>query len=76
MSIIGKWALQGVVVVVFAWMATVAAQWSASIVKSTSSDRLAALGSVRLSTETVATSVSKKGSGNAVVVGTLGTGNE
>lgn len=76
MSVIGKWALQGVVVFVFAWMATVAAQWSGSIVKSTSSDRLAALSSVRLSTESVAASVGRKAHGNAVVVGTLSESNE
>ncbi|WP_341962433.1 hypothetical protein [Pseudomonas sp. RC10] len=76
MSVIGKWALQGVVVFVFAWMATVAAQWSGSIVKSTSSDRLAALSSVRLSTESVAASVGKKAQGNAVAVGALSESNE
>jgi hypothetical protein len=75
-SIIGKWALQGVVVFLFAWIATVAAQWSASVVRSTSSDRLAALSSVRLSTESVAASVNKKAQGNTVVVGALSESNE
>ncbi|SEJ11622.1 hypothetical protein [Pseudomonas sp. NFR16] len=76
MSVIGKWALQGVVVFLFAWMATVAAQWSSSVVRSTSSDRLAALNSVRLSTESIAQSVNKKSPGEAVVVGALSDGNE
>ncbi len=76
MSVIGKWALQGVVVFVFAWMATVAAQWSASVVRSTSSDRLAAFSSVRLSTESIAASVGKKAQGNAVAVGALSESNE
>jgi hypothetical protein len=76
MSIIGKWALQAVVVFLFAWLATVAAQWSSSVVKTTSSDRLAVLSNVRFSTETVATSVNKKASGDAVVVEALGQGNE
>jgi hypothetical protein len=75
-SVIGKWALQGVVVFLFAWMATVAAQWSGSVVRSTSSDRLAVLGSVRTSTESVAASVNKKAHGDAVVVGGLSEGNE
>jgi len=75
-SVIGKWALQGVVVFVFAWMATVAAQWSASVVRSTSSDRLAAFSSVRLSTESIAASVGKKAQGNAVAVGALSESNE
>lgn len=76
MSIIGKWALQGVVVFLFAWIATVAAQWSSSVVRSTSSDRLAILSSVRLSTESVAASVNKKAHGNTVVVGALSESNE
>lgn len=76
MSVIGKWALQGVVVFVFAWMATVAAQWSASVVRSTSSDRLAAFSSVRLSTESIVASVGKKAQGNAVAVGALSESNE
>lgn len=76
MSVIGKWALQVIVVFVFAWMAMVASQWSASVVKSTSSDRLAALSSVRLSTETVAASVAKKAQGNVVVAGALSESNE
>jgi hypothetical protein len=75
-SVIGKWALQGVVVFVFAWMATVAAQWSASVDRSTSSDRLAALSSVRLSTESVVASVGKKAQGNAVAVGALSESNQ
>lgn len=76
MSVIEKWALQGVVVFLFAWMATVAAQWSGSVVHTTSSDRLAVLSSMRLSTESVATSVSKNAQGGAVVVGSLSEGNE
>lgn len=76
MSVIGKWALQGVVVFVFAWMATVAAQWSASVLRSTSSDRLAAFSSIRLSTESIAASVGKKAQGNAVAVGALSESNE
>jgi len=75
-SVIGKWALQGVVVFLFAWLATVAAQWSGSVVHTTSSDRLAALGSMRLTTESVATSVNKRGQGGAVLVGALSEGNE
>lgn len=76
MSVIEKWALQGVVVFLFAWMATVAAQWSGSVVHTTSSDRLAALSSMRLTTESVATSVNKKARGETVVVGALSEGNE
>lgn len=76
MSIIGKWALQGVVVFLFAWMATVVGQWSAHVNRSTSSDRLAELSSVRLSTETVSASVSKKAQGNTVVVGALSESNQ
>lgn len=75
-SVIEKWALQGVVVFLFAWMATVAAQWSGSVVHTTSSDRLAALSSMRLTTESVATSVNKKARGETVVVGALSEGNE
>jgi hypothetical protein len=63
-SDIGKWALQGVV-----------AQWSGSVVHTTSSDRLAALSNMRLTTESVAASV-KHGQGGAVVVGALSEGNE
>jgi hypothetical protein len=74
-SDIGKWALQGVVVFLFAWMATVVAQWSGSVVHTTSSDRLAALSNMRLTTESVAASV-KHGQGGAVVVGALSEGNE
>jgi hypothetical protein len=74
-SDIGKWAVQGVVVFLFAWMATVAAQWSGSVVHTTSSDRLAALSNMRLTTESVAASV-KHGQGGAVVVGALSEGNE
>lgn len=75
MSDIGKWALQGVVVFLFAWIATVAAQWSGSVVHTTSSDRLAALSNMRLTTESVAASV-KHVQGGAVVVGALSEGNE
>lgn len=76
MSVIEKWALQGVVVFLFAWMATVAAHWSGSVVHTTSSDRLATLSSMRLTTESVATSVNKHTQGGAVVVGSLSEGNE
>ncbi len=76
MSVIEKWALQGVVVFLFAWMATVAAHWSGSVVHTTSSDRLATLSSMRLTTESVATSVNKKARGETVVVGALSEGNE
>ena len=76
MSDIGKWAFQGVVVFLFAWMATAAAQWSSSVVKSTSSDRLAVLSSVRLSTESIAASVNKKTRSATVVVGALSESNE
>lgn len=76
MSVIGKWALQTIVVFLFAWLATVAAQWSSSIVKTTSSDRLAVLSSLRFTTESIASSVNKKSPGGAVVVGALGQGNE
>ncbi|GFM83329.1 hypothetical protein PSCICN_40210 [Pseudomonas cichorii] len=43
MSIIAKWALQVVALFLFGWMATVAAQWSSTIVSGTGSDRLAQL---------------------------------
>ncbi len=76
MSVIGKWALQAVVVFLFAWLATVTAQWGSSIVKTTGNDRLAVLSSVRLSTDTVATSVNKTAQGKTIVVGALEQGNE
>ncbi|MDD1968582.1 hypothetical protein ACIPO9_13670 [Pseudomonas sp. NPDC090203] len=76
MSVIGKWALQGVVMFLFAWMATVAAQWSASVGNSTSSDRLAALTSTRIGTGTLAVGVNKHVAGNVVVAGALSEGNE
>jgi hypothetical protein len=76
MSVIGKWALQAVVMFLFAWLATVVAQWSGGIVKTNSSDRLAALSSVRYSTDAVAVSVNKKAQGSTIVVGSLGQGNE
>lgn len=76
MSVIGKWALQGVVMFLFAWMATVAAQWSASVGNSTSSDRLAALTSTRIGTGTLAVGVNKHAAGNVVVAGALSEGNE
>ena len=76
MSVIGKWALQGVVMFLFAWMATVAAQWSASVGNSTSSDRLAALTSTRISTGSLAVGVNKNAAGNVVVAGALSEGNE
>ncbi|HEY0286303.1 MAG TPA: hypothetical protein VGC62_04745 [Pseudomonas sp.] len=75
MSVIGKWALQAVVVFLFAWLATVTAQWGSGIVKTTGNDRLAALSSVRLSTDTVGSSVNKKAQGTAIV-DALGQGNE
>ncbi|MFJ4144034.1 hypothetical protein [Pseudomonas sp. NPDC089734] len=43
MSIIAKWALQAVALFLFAWMATVAANWSSTIVSGTGNDRLAQL---------------------------------
>lgn len=76
MSAIGKWALQGVVVFLFAWMATAAAQWSGSVVRSTSSDRLAVLSSVRLSSESIAASVNKKTHADVMAVGALAQGSE
>lgn len=76
MSVIEKWALQGLVVLLVAWIATYAAQWSSSIVSSTSSDRLAALSTVQMSSQTVAQSVNKKAQGDTVVVGALSEGNE
>jgi hypothetical protein len=76
MSVIEKWALQGVVVFLFAWIATLAAQWSGSVTHTTSSDRLAALSSMRLSTESVASSVNKTARGETVAVGGLSEGNE
>jgi len=75
-SVIGKWALQGVVMFLFAWMATVAAQWSASVGNSTSSDRLAALTSTRIPTGSLAAGVNKNAAGNVVVAGALSEGNE
>jgi hypothetical protein len=75
-SVIGKWALQGVVMFLFAWMATVAAQWSASVGHSTSSDRLAALTSARIHSGSLAGSVNKNTAGNVVAVGALSEGNE
>jgi hypothetical protein len=41
MSLIAKWALQIVAVVMFAWAAAVAAQWSSGIVNGTGNERLA-----------------------------------
>jgi hypothetical protein len=76
MSIIGKWALQAVVVFLFAWLATVAAQWGSRVATATSNDRLAVLSSVRLSTGPVASGVNKSAPGNAVVAATSGQGNE
>ncbi|WP_434678129.1 hypothetical protein J3P77_18960 [Pseudomonas sp. R1-18] len=43
MSLIAKWALQLVAVFLFAWAATVAAQWSSGIVNGTGTERLAQL---------------------------------
>ncbi|MFJ3482192.1 hypothetical protein ACIPL1_02295 [Pseudomonas sp. NPDC090202] len=76
MSVIGKWALQGVVLVLFAWMATVVAQWSSKVVNSTSSDRLAVLSSVHLPSGSMAAGVGKKAQTEAVAVGALSESNE
>jgi hypothetical protein len=46
MSIIAKLALQGVTLFLFAWLATVAANWGSGIVGDTGSDRLAQLSEV------------------------------
>lgn len=43
MSVIAKWAVQAVVIFFFAWLATVASNWSGGLVKGTGSDRLAEL---------------------------------
>lgn len=41
MSTVAKWTLQLVVLFLFAWLASVAAQWSSKMVNGTSSERLA-----------------------------------
>ncbi len=76
MSVIEKWALQALVVILVAWAASVAAQWSANVVNSTSSDRLAALSNVRLSGESLTATASKKAQGDAASVGALSESNE
>lgn len=44
MSTIAKWAMQGVALFLFAWMAAVAGQWNSVVVDQSSSERLAQLG--------------------------------
>ena len=44
MSIIAKWAVQGVALFLFAWMAALAGQWSSTVIGESSTDRLAKLG--------------------------------
>lgn len=44
MPMIARWALQGVALFLFAWMAAVAGQWSSNVVDGSRSDRLAMLG--------------------------------
>ncbi len=44
MSTIAKWAVQGVALFLFAWMAALAGQWSSAVVDQSSSDRLSQLG--------------------------------
>ncbi|MCI8210986.1 hypothetical protein AUC61_15740 [Pseudomonas sp. S25] len=41
MPMIARWALQGIALFLFAWMATMAGQWSSKIMDGTRSDRLA-----------------------------------
>lgn len=41
MSTVAKWTLQLVVLFLFAWLASVAGQWSSKMVNGTSSERLA-----------------------------------
>ena len=43
MSLIAKWALQLVVIVLLGWTAAVTAGWSSAIVNGTGNDRLAQL---------------------------------
>lgn len=44
MSTIAKWAVQGVALFFFAWMAALAGQWNSVVVEQSSSDRLAQVG--------------------------------
>ena len=44
MSTIAKWAMQGVALFLFAWMAAVAGQWNSAVVDQSSSERLAHAG--------------------------------
>lgn len=44
MPMIARWALQGVALFLFAWMAAVAGQWSTDVMDGSRSDRLALLG--------------------------------
>lgn len=48
MPLIARWALQGVALFLFAWMATVAGHWSSEIIDASSSDRLSMLGEAQL----------------------------
>lgn len=41
MPMIARWALQGIALFLFAWMAAMAGQWSSKIMDGTRSDRLA-----------------------------------
>lgn len=43
MSTVAKWTLQLVVLFLFAWLASVAGQWSSKMINGTSSERLAQL---------------------------------
>ncbi|MCO8170232.1 hypothetical protein NJC40_20930 [Pseudomonas sp. 21LCFQ02] len=43
MSTVAKWTLQLVLLFLFAWLASVAGQWSSKVVNGTSSERLAQL---------------------------------
>jgi hypothetical protein len=55
MPLIARWALQGVALFVFGWMAVMAGHWSSEVVDGTSSDRLSMLGEGALvSSKTVA----------------------
>jgi len=44
MSTIAKWAVQGVALFLFAWIAALAGQWNSAVVDQSSSDRLSQLG--------------------------------
>jgi hypothetical protein len=63
MPLIARWALQGVALFLFAWMAAVAGHWGSEMVDGSSSDRLSMLGEGALvSDKTVA---SNEASGRA-----------